>query len=454
MPIKNEFDTLNYLRQIRNAAGSLVTQSDDIQIKETDVNDSDWTDVEVRATKDAQAYVNKYRAFTDMNHNIAYEDLSNVASVSLIEEDGSRRNYAPQRIVTDTEGVTGWILKPLNTPAGEIPKVKVAFRGTVPSCTASLACDAERGGAGAVSFARNRDNIVKQINGALAEYNGKVTLDIGGHSLGSALASYCTAAVRESIAENLGLTSTHPIPANDRNHLAKISHLRVSGNNGAGINHAIATRNAGVVGYLAEQRIKGRTDLTLSNYKLKRRADGIQLTGETELDADVPYHHVEVDVMKVDGTKTRTLSLPAATAVVAAGVVVGAATGGIAAPTMIAIGGVVTNGAYGAVNTLNHHTQNIFDPSNPAAVYAYERLSNKEQPAAVSKELNNKSSWLNRIQSGVFAVKDGVASVVSGAACLFSNPFSRAPKQAAGAPGPAVKVEPEVAPLARRTVRV
>lgn len=429
MPLKTKSsDTLRYVRQTADAQGvKHANYEEDLTVNAAESGD-EWVNLDVRSSKESEAYINKYRSFTDMNHRVAYEDLQAVERVRLLDEDGTLREYTRQPIATDNKyGLEGWILKPINTPAGEIPKVKVVFKGTDPTSLSSVACNAERGGSGAESFARNRDAILSQINNSIAEYD-KVTLDIGGHSKGNALASYCAAAVREGVAQNLGLTAANPISESVRDNFHKIQTMRLSGNNGTGVNHTTATRNADVVGYIAEQRQKGRTKLTLESYKFRRDGDGVQQTGETELDAGVPYEHVQVDVMKVHGTKGLTLSLPAAAVIGTAGFVAGGAVATVAGVSL------AVNAVVGVKTTMSAHMTNIFDKANPPAAYTYERFSNQKQPNAVTGELNKKSGWLNRIQTGVFAVKDGVTSVLSGASLLFgrmANAFSgskRAPE--------------------------
>lgn len=440
-------DATRYVRQTK-ADNKLLTNFEDFQVKESAVTGLDeWVGVdEVRATAEAQAYVNQYASFTDMNKELAYKDFKSGDIVSMLEPDGSRKQYRvePLEIRKDTPGIAGvFVFKPLETPAGQIPTVKVAFRGT--KTLADWQSNAERNGPGADSFALNRDSFVRQINGALAEYD-KVNVVVGGHSRGAALASYCTAAIREAAAQNIGFEAAHSTAEENRNHFSKIQKLTITGNNGAGINKDTANHNAQVVKYLAEHARTDGTKIVLENYKMRRDGDGVQQTGETELDADVPPEHVVVDVMKVHGSKNPVMSPMEAGLSLLGGAAASIATGGILPFAGTAIG--LTGHALKALaNTGDKHCTNIFDNENstkensskekptekkPPAVYTFEQLSNRKDPKAVSKQLNNKSGWLNTIRKGAFMFADGVATVLSGVSGIFGklgSPFSRTQAQ-------------------------
>lgn len=380
------------------------------------------------------AYLQKYRSFEELGHGSAYDlakpmtsslphqaleinsaavsenkpesqeiedDYEHVScshTVSILEEDGSRADYTVKRLKIhnlENDGLMAHILIP--KAVNGTPEIKVVFRGTASWDGAK--CDAiEGGGAGAETFAANRDLILKQINEEVKKLKEQmpeaqsVKIKTSGHSLGGALAQLCTTALMDAEAQNCGLTSDNPIPKDCRDGMVHVSKLTLAVQNAAGIPLETAKRAEAVAGYLAGQRDKRKnnlgkgTALLIETYNLIAGGDAVQKTGEAHFLSNVSAKFAKVNVLKIptalEGIQVFDLKTAAAT--VLAGGYVGAAV-------------VATSAVAGLISTYLAHTGKYLK-SNTNPTYESYNNSTVAGQQKVDEILGSKTWALNFLQ--------------------------------------------------------
>ena len=387
----------NWVRLTSDGTG-IQTDFENFELKELE---DDWYEldrpsyrVEVEAERNR---LKKYAYGEFLGHHLAYQNLSTAPLQRVLEEDGSYKEYHCKRLVTDNEGLIGYVLVPTSVNEGETPDIKVIFKGTDPKSYASLARDKELCGAGSISFARNRYAIIEQINGILKEfnasYNAPIKLSLAGHSLGGADAQNCLNAVMEAMAQNIGLSDVDVnMPAQKRQYLQNIQELRLFTCNAAGIPQATEERMADLAAFIAEKRVAGQTSTQIKEFTLRVAGDGVQQTGQGHAFSNVPRAHAEVDVLKADlGYGNRAIFNPStAIATTAAATLLAGAAGTVAAAAVIG-----SSTAWGAVDTFKAHTRHLC--KQPIEL-RYQNMSNAtpEGQKQVHAELSRKSWWLNK----------------------------------------------------------
>jgi uncharacterized protein YdbL (DUF1318 family) len=423
--------------QVEFEAFELKTTKDADSVLE---GDDEWSTVDHSAeAKVEHAYLRQYAGFEFLGHHLAYQDLTDHSTVSVLETDGTHSEYIVHRLrnINDVEGLKGHVLVPKN-PEASGHNIKVMFRGT--ASKSGVGRDIfEVGGAGAYSFEGERENFIEQINGIVKDFNREhnkkgnpVSLTVAGHSLGAADAQNCTAALMDAIAQNKGLTSTSPVPVHKRHALNGISKLIMSTKNAAGVALKTAQRAKAVAGYLAECRAKGRTDLTIESYNLQVGGDAVQQTGEAHILSDAPVKHAKVDVMKAhvlycEPTRayvnaavavTAFSYVPSAAALgMNKGAAIGGVVGGVAGAVVGGTGGAMIGGASAlalgalpfAKGELSTHCAKFFDQPIQAN---YQRFSNKTPVGhqEVAAKLGKKSSGVNILQTGLMGAVGTVGS--------------------------------------------
>ncbi len=389
----------NWVRLTSDGSG-IQSDFENFELKE---REDEWFELDSsshRAQVEAERrHLQKYANGEFLAHHLAYQDLTTVPTQRVLEDDGSYREYHCTRLEVDNTGLVGYILVPTSVDENTTPDIKVIFRGT--KCAASVARDLELGGPGSISFARNRDAILQQINNAIKTFNTEhspllnpINISIAGHSLGGADAQNCLTAMMEAISQNNGLTDVDGnIPAEKRNYFDTIKRLRLFDCNAGGVPETTEKRSADLAAFLAQKRAIEQTSVQIESYNQHVDGDGVQQTGEGHVLSNVPPSHAKVDVLKAQiGYGHRNIvSLPmAVTTTVVAGAVAGPVGTLVAAAT---VGGAA---ALGVRDTVGAHTTHLC--KQPMEV-RYQQLSNAtlEGQKQAHAELSKKSWWLNKI---------------------------------------------------------
>ncbi len=365
--------------------------------------EDDWFEISDEASISAEhKHLQTYAAGEFLAHGLVYrKDLPETSVQTVLEEDGTYREYQCTRLKTNHDGLVGFILVPTSVNTDKTPDIKVIFRGTDPSSAASLKRDLELRGAGSISFAANRDSILKQINQAVATFNQEqninhlpVSITFGGHSLGGADAQNALNATLQAICDAHGLSNNS---SNNHEQLATVNKLKMFTYNAAGVPKFTAKQCEANATLLATQRAKDGSPLvSIECYNQRVGGDGVQQTGEAHVLNNVPATVAKVDVLKAHiGCEHRNpVSLPAALATMSVGVVAGGVPG-----FALATAAVTTAGTIGLKDTATAHTKHLYQDPIQAT---YERMSNAtpDGQKQVHSELNKKSWWLNALHKG------------------------------------------------------
>lgn len=264
-----------------------------------------------------------------LSHELPYKlakDLKQGESkvVSVIDEDGVKREYNAQSLYTTHEGLKAFVLS--GTDA-ENPRVKVLFRGT--KCKASVIRDLESYGAGQQSFNKNEKLLLAQVFDVInerAEATGKkVKLDVAGHSLGGADAQNFTAAIAESCAKRAEdkrlaerktfgskiksaarklfgscLKRINKAPLDNADALDHLESVEMHTANSAGVGKKTAKKFKKAVEVINDPLHSREEKPSFSLNCLMVAGDGVQQTGQTSIGAEVDPKHANVKVLKVD----------------------------------------------------------------------------------------------------------------------------------------------------------
>lgn len=409
------------------AGGQVASTFRDYQLIERE--EDEWTEIDnSEAVRAQHAYLKKYAAGEQWAHELAYQDLKANPIQQVIEDDGSLREYRCQALNTTNPGLVAYALTPTQLKPGEKPDIKIIFRGTKPSSKDSVYRDLEPGGAGAISFAKDRDLILEQINQIAKEFDQGLTLTIAGHSLGGADAQNAAAAVIEAVAQNKGISyvardkETPAIPSECCDNLSQVEHLRLFTYNSAGIPQATAERSQSLVALLAEKRAKGEQIPTIESYNQQVGGDGVQQTGEAHLLSNVSGRCAKVDVLKAHIGSEHHHKLGLSTSL-ALGTLLTATAGvpGFALASTATVASV----ALGLKDTKKSHCDHLH--AAPRAVQ-YESFSNTTPggQAKVHAQLNNKSAWLNTLHRGGASIYNGMQTWTQKAAITLGYSSSRA----------------------------
>jgi hypothetical protein len=355
-----------------------------------------------------------------LGHTVAYDLAANYdpkIPLIVVDEDGKTREYVATLIETENPAIIGHILTPKDK---ENPRVHVVFRGT--ACSASVVRDLELGGAGQKSFYEEKDLILSQIAAAIGERTNesdhKVKLSISGHSLGGGDAQNCFATLLDSMtrihgqkrfketmlgraAENiksaLTLRPEGAVINSVNSPFLMVESLTLNHVNSAGVTHATAKRCKKSATYLS------KCGVGINVRALRVAGDGIQLTGQTNLLADIESKYAKVEVLKVRSDHEGWLSPKCLVAAASASYFTG---------PMMAMGALTSLSAYG---TFKSHTANSFDRVLNKEDYVYADNSSVEGAEIVKRKLSDKSMADNN------PVMHGIKKV----AHSFSNMFVR-----------------------------
>lgn len=113
---------------------------------------------------------------------------------SLLEPNGSWKNYSAYTIEGLIKGMHGFIFMPQQTQHHQPEQIKIAFRGT--HLDSSLLHDFDPFGPGLTAFRLSEQTLLEQLNEVVVGKNN-VELTIAGHSLGGSHATYLLISILE-----------------------------------------------------------------------------------------------------------------------------------------------------------------------------------------------------------------------------------------------------------------
>ncbi|MDR3476748.1 MAG: hypothetical protein P4M14_01790 [Gammaproteobacteria bacterium] len=219
----------------------------------------------------------RYISGEHIAHTFAYTESLEHNSHLMVD---GVAHYQLLKLNTVHSGLVVYIFKPLQKNNSD---VHVVFRGT--QADKSLLRDVESGGgAGNLSFKREEENLMAQINHVLGDIalDLKVTITMYGHSLGAADAQYCYAGLMKKIADK-SITDAH---------YSRIQGLRLMAYSAPGIPLSIASEAE-----VAARSICSTVNLEL--YWLLAAGDGVQSTGQKNLLSNVKPDVAKVHLLKV-----------------------------------------------------------------------------------------------------------------------------------------------------------
>lgn len=390
--------------------------------------------------------IQRVRAHEYLGHSVAYDALRgkgniDVSSQELNNEDeefvavgdctamlpdqaGNTSNYTLKRMPTinlDNTAVLPTIAFPSNPQPGKQTLI-VTFRGTadIDGLNADLF---EAGGAGCKSFAENKHILLKTLNDAVKKASafGEVELVIAGHSLGGALTEQFMALTVDAQAQNYGLTSTDPIPAEYREGLKSLVKVSTGTQNLAGVDETTYKRWIQTLTFLKEQRELNKSNSALGtpmtvelNYHPLVGGDAVQQTGERHLGDSITPDLAAVNVAYIPTALEGKQIFNFYTG--AAAVVLGGIYGVAALTSSFLLGGYCTAKA---------HTSKFFtDPAKPytGPIEFYDNSTPEGQKKIA--ELLSTSQKLSMFQHGVLNAGKGLMNAASKVVDVVKNTTS------------------------------